>query len=51
MPSNRNLPCECRSGLKTKKCHADPVKIALASQAYNDKMDELIKKEQEKCQN
>ena len=45
---NRNEPCPCGSGLKQKKCHADPIKIALAQRAYKEKLDELIAEEADK---
>ena len=69
MSNDRNQPCTCGSGLKTKKCHGDIVKIQqaalafkekmgeimirpenqlLCKQAAEDKMNELIEKEQEK---
>ena len=48
---NRNEPCPCGSGLKQKKCHADPIKIALAQRAYKEKFDELIEMEAEKKYN
>ena len=50
MTSNRNEPCACGSGLKSKKCHQDPMKITWAKKAYIDKMDELIEKELAKKQ-
>ncbi len=45
---NRNQPCPCGSGLKQKKCHADPVKIQLAQRAYKEKLDGLIEMEIDK---
>ena len=48
---NRNQPCPCGSGLKQKKCHADPIKIALAQRAYKEKFDELIKEAVDKKYN
>ena len=45
MPSNRNQPCKCGSGLKHKKCHGDPFKRAIAAQAANTKMRKLIQEE------
>ena len=45
---NKNQPCPCGSGLKQKKCHADPVKIQLAQRAYKGKFDELIAEEADK---
>lgn len=48
MANNRNQPCPCKSGLKFKKCHGDPIKIMLAKQAYEEKMKELIQNEIEK---
>ena len=48
---NRNQPCPCGSGLKSKKCHNDPVKIQLAKRAYKEKFDELIEMAIEKKYN
>ena len=45
MPSNRNLPCECGSGFKTKKCHGRPEWIAICSDVMARTMAELIYKE------
>lgn len=38
----RNEPCPCRSGLKYKKCHGDPVKIDMVNHAANVAMNHLI---------
>lgn len=48
---NRNQPCPCGSGLKSKKCHNDTVKLYLAQKAYTDKLNELIKEEVDKKYN
>ncbi len=34
----RNEPCPCKSGLKFKKCHGDPAKIAVVEHIANEAM-------------
>jgi len=41
----RNEPCSCKSGLKYKYCHGDPVKIELVNHAANVAMNHLIQQE------
>ncbi len=41
----RNDPCPCKSGLKYKKCHGDPVKIAMVKHAAEVAMNHLIQNE------
>lgn len=47
-PVGRNDPCPCESGLKYKKCHGDPGKIAICNAIVREKMLELIRVEQRK---
>ena len=44
----RNEPCPCGSTLEYKKCHADPVKVAICNQVANETMAELVLQEQRK---
>lgn len=44
----RNDPCPCGSGLKYKRCHGDPGKIAICEQAVRETMLRLIRLEQRK---
>lgn len=39
---DRNQPCNCGSGLKSKKCCRDHVKLQQAAIAFKDKMGELM---------
>ena len=41
----RNYPCPCKSGLKYKKCHGDPVKIMQAKHAAEIAFKHLIQNE------
>lgn len=41
-PDKRNEPCSCDSGLKFKKCHGDPSKLAIARHAANEVMNIMI---------
>lgn len=34
----RNEPCSCESGLKFKKCHGDPRKLAVVKHVANEAM-------------
>jgi hypothetical protein len=45
MPSDRNLPCPCGSGLKLKKCHERPEWKVICRDMMNEKMAELIYQE------
>jgi len=42
----RNDFCPCGSKLKFKKCHGDPLKIAVCNRVANEKMVGLIRAEQ-----
>ncbi len=44
----RNDPCPCGSGLKSKHCHNDPVKIDMVNHAANVAMNHLIQCERVK---
>ena len=46
---NRNDPCPCKSGLKFKYCHGDPVKRMICTRIANEHMANLIRQEQKKC--
>ena len=41
----RNDPCPCKSGLKHKKCHGDPVKIMQVKHAAEVAINHLIQNE------
>ena len=45
MPSNRNQPCPCGSGLKLKRCHERPEWLAICKNMMNKTMAELIHQE------
>lgn len=38
MKRGRNEPCTCGSGLKSKKCHGDPAKLAVVKHVANEAM-------------
>ena len=38
----RNEPCSCGSGLKFKKCHGDPAKLAVVKHIANEAMLAMI---------
>jgi len=44
----RNDLCPCGSGLKSKFCHGDPLKVAVCTRYANEKMVQLIRQEQKK---
>jgi len=44
----RNSFCPCGSGLKFKYCHGDELKKAVCNRVANEKMVQLIRKEQKK---
>ena len=41
----RNEPCVCGSGLKYKRCHGDPCKLAICNRIVDERMTGLIMKE------
>jgi hypothetical protein len=41
----RNEPCPCKSGLKFKRCHGDPVKRAVCESVMAETMLRLIMQE------
>lgn len=45
---DRNGPCPCGSGLKSKQCHGDSVKIEYANFIANQTMSVLVAEEQKK---
>jgi hypothetical protein len=44
----RNEPCPCKSGLKFKQCHGDPVKRAVCESVMAETMLRLIMQEKHK---